>query len=100
MMALDPFFQQVVSFPDRWALEKELTSKIPKTVRYDPGVGIEYLNGVENMSNDPDLYHLTEKFAYSNGTQPVPYANGTRPDIPLVSLARLVQYHSATDALG
>ncbi|KAI0608297.1 DUF3176 domain-containing protein [Pyrenophora tritici-repentis] len=83
MMALDPFFQQVVSFPDRWALEKDFISKIPKTVRYDPGVGIELLGGVENASNDPDLFHLTEKFAYGNGTQPVPYGNGTRPDIPL-----------------
>jgi len=86
MMALDPFFQQVVSFPDRWALENDLISKIPKTVRYDPGIGKEMLDGVENASTDPDLFHLTEKFAYGNGSQPVPFGNGTNPDIPLVSL--------------
>ncbi|CAN9085488.1 unnamed protein product [Alternaria alternata] len=75
MMALDPFFQQVVSFPQRWALEKDLTSKIPKTVRYDPGVPTEYVAGMENAANDPDIYHLMGKFAYGNGTQPIPYGN-------------------------
>jgi hypothetical protein len=72
MMALDPFFQQVVNFPDRWA-------------RYDPHVGVEYLDGYEQSQDDPDLFHVVEKFSYSNGTQPVPFGNGTRPEIPLVS---------------
>jgi hypothetical protein len=88
MMALDPFFQQVVSFPDRWALQ-ETVSKIPKTIRYDPGVGKEYLDGIENASTDPDMYLLTQKFAYGNGSQPVPFGNGTRPEVALVSSSGL-----------
>ncbi|RII12102.1 hypothetical protein CUC08_Gglean005193 [Alternaria sp. MG1] len=82
MMALDPFFQQVVNFPDRWALE-DTPSKIPRTIRYDPHVGVEYLDGYEQSQDDPDLFHVVEKFSYSNGTQPVPFGNGTRPEIPL-----------------
>jgi len=84
MMALDPFFQQVVNFPDRWALQ-DTPSKIPRTVRYDPHVGAEYVDGYQMSQDDPDLFHVVEKFSYGNGTQPVPYGNGTRPEIPLVS---------------
>jgi hypothetical protein len=84
MMALDPFFQQVVDFPDRWSLEKT-NSTIPRSLRYDPGVGKEFREGLPIATNDPDLFHVVEKFSYGNGTQPVPFGNGTRPDIPLVS---------------
>jgi hypothetical protein len=84
MLALDPFFQQVVAFPDRWSLANT-TSAIPRTIRYDPGVGKEFRAGFPIATNDPDLFHTLEKFAYGNGTQPLPFGNGTRPEIPLVS---------------
>lgn len=99
MMALDPFFQQVVNFPERWALEKDLTSKIPKTAIYDPRVSLEYYGGFEYAQDDPDIFHVMEKYAYGNGTQPVPYGNGTRPDIPLVSLTYSVQYTALSSFL-
>jgi hypothetical protein len=99
MMALDPFFQQVVNFPERWALEKDLTSKIPKTAIYDPRVSLEYYGGFEYAQDDPDIFHVMEKYAYGNGTQPVPYGNGTRPDIPLVSLTYSVQYTALSSYL-
>jgi len=91
MMALDPFFQQVVSFPDRWALQDTL-SKIPRTIRYNPHTSAEYLDGFEMSQDDPDLFHVVEKFSYGNGTQPVPFGNGTRPDIPLVSQDLLLSF--------
>jgi hypothetical protein len=64
MMALDPFFQQVVDFPD--------------------DVGKVFREGVLASSNDQDLFLILDKFSYGNGSQPVPFGNGTRPDIPLV----------------
>ncbi|KAI1674315.1 DUF3176 containing protein [Pyrenophora tritici-repentis] len=82
MMALDPFFQQVVDFPDRWALQPT-SSKIPMTKNYDPGLGKVFIEGVEMVTDDKDMFLVVEKFAYGNGTQPVPFGNGTRPDIPL-----------------
>jgi hypothetical protein len=90
MMALDPFFQQVVDFPDRWALQ-ETPSRIPTTTRYEPGLPKVFIEGAEIVSDDSDMFLVVNKFAYGNGTQPVPFGNGTRPDIPLVSssLARI-----------
>lgn len=84
MMALDPFFQQVVDFPDRWALQAT-SSKIPTTTWYNLGFGKEYREGSEIATDDPDMFLVVEKFSYGNGTQPVPFGNGTRPEIPLVS---------------
>jgi hypothetical protein len=83
MMALDPFFQQVVDFPDRWALQTT-SSKIPKVIQYAPDVGKVFREGVLASSNDQDLFLILDKFSYGNGSQPVPFGNGTRPDIPLV----------------
>ncbi|KNG44807.1 hypothetical protein DDE82_001491 [Stemphylium lycopersici] len=82
MMALDPFFQQVVDFPDRWALQ-ESPSRIPMAKTYAPGLGKVFVEGVDMTSDDIDMFLVLQKFAYGNGTQPVPYGNGTRPDIPL-----------------
>jgi hypothetical protein len=92
MMALDPFFQQVVDFPDRWSLDETIISSIPRTLRYDPGVGKEFREGFPVATSDPDLFHVVEKFAYGNGTQPIPFGNGTRPEIPLVSIYFFIWY--------
>jgi hypothetical protein len=91
MMALDPFFQQVVNFPDRWALQ-DTPSTIPTAVRYEPRIGSVFRDGGPYAVNDPDLSHVLDKFSYGNGTQPVLFGNGTRPDIPLVSM--LISYAS------
>jgi hypothetical protein len=85
MMALDPFFQQVVSYPDRWAPQETL-SLIPRTMWYDPGLGKVYRDDAEMSVADDDMTLIVQKFAFGNGTQPVPFGNGTRPAIPLVSL--------------
>jgi hypothetical protein len=84
MMALDPFFQQVVNFPDRWALQ-DTQSQIPRIVRYEPSQGRIFREGVEVAGTNADMELLISQFSYANGTQPVPFGNGTLPAIPLVS---------------
>ncbi|KAF5853282.1 hypothetical protein GGP41_001799 [Bipolaris sorokiniana] len=81
-LALDPFFQQVVSFPERWTLQNA-TSSIPRVVRYEPIYPVEFVNGEENTQFDPDILVVADTFFLGNGTQKMPYGNGTRPDIPL-----------------
>ncbi|RYN60963.1 hypothetical protein AA0114_g1040 [Alternaria tenuissima] len=81
-LALDPFFQQVVDFPDRWALQST-SSTIPRVVDYQPPYIPAYMGGDEVTSEDRALAAVAREFFYKNGTQPVPFGNGTRPDIPL-----------------
>lgn len=80
-MALDPFFQQVVDFPEQLALLGN--SSIPNVVVYKPRFGIEFLAGNELNQQDQDIAAIAQKFLYDNGTQPLQFGNGTRPDIPL-----------------
>jgi hypothetical protein len=84
LLGIDTFFQEVIGFPDRWSLQGTISS-LPVTVRYEPGISNEYQDGIPTAKKDPDLFQVVEKFSYGNGTQPVPFGNGTRPDIPLVS---------------
>tara|TARA_R110002003_G_scaffold70_12_gene6435 strand:+ start:65389 stop:67827 length:2439 start_codon:yes stop_codon:yes gene_type:complete len=81
-LALDPFFQQVVVFPERWTLQ-ETNSSIPRVVRYEPHYVKEFLNGDEAGQQDQDIMTVADAFFLSNGTQPVVFGNGTRPEIPL-----------------
>ncbi|KAL5115859.1 hypothetical protein ACEQ8H_006261 [Pleosporales sp. CAS-2024a] len=81
-LALDPFFQQVVSFPDRWTLQNA-TSAIPRVTNYNPTYIPLYIQGVEQVQTDNNVDAIIKQFFYQNGTQPVSYGNGTRPDIPL-----------------
>jgi hypothetical protein len=81
-LALDPFFQQVVDFPDRWALSNT-SSSIPRLLRYEPPYTMTFRFGMETSPVDNALKPVIDEFLYGNGTQPVPFGNGTRPDIPL-----------------
>ncbi|KAH7083222.1 hypothetical protein BKA63DRAFT_502502 [Paraphoma chrysanthemicola] len=81
-LALDPFFQQVVAFPERWTLEKA-TSSISRAVRYEPPLNNDYLNGVQSVTLDNPMVAATDPFWTGNGTQPVPFGNGSRVEFPL-----------------
>jgi hypothetical protein len=81
-LALDPFFQQLVSFPDRWVLQAQ-NSSIPIVVQYNPVVPKEFRAGVEILQGNIDMSATLDKFFYDNGTQPQAFGNGTRADIPL-----------------
>jgi hypothetical protein len=82
LLAIDTFFQQVVEFPGRWALQTTM-SAIPRVVRYDPTYLIAFKKGYETSPCDKDLQPIIEEYLYNNGTQPTVFGNGTRPDIPL-----------------
>jgi hypothetical protein len=81
-LALDPFFQQVVDYQDQWALQNT-TSAIPRVVNYDPSFTPVFQFGFEVTSEDKGFAIAARDFFYDNGTQPVPFGNGTRPEIPV-----------------
>lgn len=82
LLAIDTFFQQVVEFHDRWSLEGT-TGSIPKITRYEPYYKPAYLEHEEQGIMDRAMEPLIKQFFYENGTQPTPFGNGTRPEIPL-----------------
>lgn len=81
-LALDPFFQQVVDFPERW-MSEGWNSSIPKVTRYEPHSSVVLAEGKRQSQFDSDVRNVVEKFFYGNGTQPIPLGNGTRAEIPL-----------------
>lgn len=85
LLAIDTFFQQVIDLPDRWA-RQETASELPTKIRYEPGLGDVYREGVLVAVGDDDISLTIEKYSYGNGTQPVLFGNGTRPEISLVCI--------------
>jgi hypothetical protein len=81
-LALDPFFQQLLDFPERWTL-LDAKSTIPRVTQYQPGYHQEFFGGQEVASVDGVLKSTVDAFAYDNGTPAIPFANGTRADIPI-----------------
>lgn len=89
LLAIDSFLQQVVDLPDRWSLQHGgITGDLSRTIRYEPGSNLVLRSGAEIASDSPDLFPVTRKFAYGNGTEPLLFGNGTRPEIPVVSFVR------------
>jgi hypothetical protein len=82
LLAIDTFFQQVVTLPNRWALQAT-NSSIPRVLRYEPSYLMEFKRGVETSPFDKDLAPIIMDYLYDGGRQPVSLANGTRPEIPL-----------------
>lgn len=81
-LALDPFFQQVVVYPDRWTtLEKN--SSVPAVILYDAQPEIFISGGKRVAQKDQDLQGVVDAFFYGNGTNPIPFGNGTRAEIPV-----------------
>lgn len=81
LLATDTFFQQLIDLPERWALEGK--GSIPRSVRYEGDNGNLYQDGVPMSLDDINLRQIAHKYFYYNGNQPIPFGNGTRPDIPL-----------------
>lgn len=81
-LALDPFFQQVVDFPDRWQLQGR-SSEIPRAIHYEPPYNPDFRAGGVIAVKDQDVWAVARKYLFENGTQPIPFGNGTRPDIPI-----------------
>jgi hypothetical protein len=56
---------------------------LPRTVNYKPPFTPSYYSGFESTAEDRAIAVVAKEFFYGNGTQPVPFGNGTRPDVPL-----------------
>jgi hypothetical protein len=82
LLAIDTFFQQVVTLPDRW-ISQQISGTIPRVIDYRPSFTKSYIAKYEIMSEDRQLAPVAKEFFYRNGSQPVLFGNGTRPDIPL-----------------
>jgi hypothetical protein len=81
LLAIDTFFQQVVDLPERRFLQAG--SSIPRVAHYKNEYMLEYHQGYEEQGFDAFVFPSIRPFLYGNGTQPVPFGSGTRPDIPL-----------------
>jgi hypothetical protein len=81
LLAIDTFFQQVTDLPERWTTYGH--GQIPQVVRYEPQYAKDYISGFELAQTNIEILTIAEQFFTSNGTQPVAYGNGSRPDIPL-----------------
>ena len=82
LLAIDTFFQQVVTYPDRWALQNE-TSSLPVVQTYQPPLTTYYRKGLEQGQRDQLTGHTFDSYFYGHGSIPVPFGSGFRPDIPL-----------------
>lgn len=81
-LTLDPFFQQVVDFPERWTSGSK--GFVAITTFYEPRLGSIFNEIGRTMAQrNQDMWPVGEKFFYSNGTQPMKFGNGTRAEIPL-----------------
>jgi hypothetical protein len=74
-LALDPFFQQVVDFPDRWALQNT-SSTIPRVVNYKPPYFREIFQGFEVQQFDNLMLPVIKPYFYDNGTESIAFGNG------------------------
>jgi hypothetical protein len=82
LLAIDTFFQQVVVISDQWTL-LSISGTLPRVVDYNPDFTPVYKLGYEVSTEDKSLAIIEDEFFFGNGTQAIPFGNGTRPDIPL-----------------
>ncbi|KAF2649521.1 hypothetical protein K491DRAFT_610588 [Lophiostoma macrostomum CBS 122681] len=82
-LALDPFFQQVVEYPERWRLQ-DAKGDIPSAVRYVPyQAGVQFEEGLEAIQLDENMVGVAHQFFYDQGLRPTMFGQGVRADIPL-----------------
>ena len=80
-LALDPVFQQVTDFPNRWILQGN--SSIPKVINYNPQVYTQLTGGKKTIPVNAEIVVAATPFFYGNGTQSVPFGSGIRAEVPL-----------------
>jgi hypothetical protein len=81
LLAIDTFFQQVTDLPTGWTLYGE--GLVPRLVRYESDKLREFQNGLDIVTNDPHIQPISDSFLIANGTMPVVFGHGNRPDIPM-----------------
>jgi hypothetical protein len=82
LLAIDTFFQQVVTYPDHWAVQNS-SSSIPVVKEYRPLHLKSYMKAEEQGSYDEVSSPAVKKYFYGNGTQSTQLGRGIRPEIPL-----------------
>jgi hypothetical protein len=82
LLAIDTFFQQVVTYPDRWALQDSFGS-IPIVRKYRPPYLKSYMKAEEQGSFDEISAPIVKRYFYENGTQSTKLGRDVRPEIPL-----------------
>ncbi|KAF2011396.1 hypothetical protein BU24DRAFT_280276 [Aaosphaeria arxii CBS 175.79] len=80
-LALDPFFQQVVDFPDRYI--KAGNGILTKTRLFEPKFQEIWVDGALSSGLDDLFVRTTYPYFYGNGSVPIPFGNSVRPDIPV-----------------
>lgn len=81
-LALDPFFQQLVTFPAQ--LVPQGNGTIAMALTYSPDKAEIYQNGSRTNVNDQTLQNAAEPYFFGSGISPgVPGGTGDKPNIPL-----------------
>ncbi|KAF2456143.1 hypothetical protein BDY21DRAFT_269656, partial [Lineolata rhizophorae] len=81
-LGLESFFQQVLSVEDHWVPHSFGT--VARSVQYNPKSPEIKTEGVTNLFQNRDIESIALPFFTDNGTHPLPFGNGTAPEIPLV----------------
>lgn len=81
-MAMDPFFQQVVRYPQRTMLQSQKSS-IPRVTHYEPHFTKILSNNTEIINPDLDISATLDKFFFDFGAPQLKVGNATRAEIPL-----------------
>ncbi|KAJ4299700.1 hypothetical protein N0V90_004946 [Kalmusia sp. IMI 367209] len=82
-LMLDPFFQQVVEYPEVWRVQQG-KGALPRAFGYEPfAKGQEYQGGEQYMDTDMNLQGTLARYFYDNGTIPMPFGRGFRAEVPL-----------------
>ncbi|KAF2449614.1 hypothetical protein P171DRAFT_379677 [Karstenula rhodostoma CBS 690.94] len=82
VMAMDPFFQQVVRYPQRTVLQIQ-NSSIPRVERYEQNNVKILASGQEVMSPDLDMKAAIDQSFLDFGVPQYQVGNGTQAEIPL-----------------
>ncbi|KAF2736279.1 hypothetical protein EJ04DRAFT_575428 [Polyplosphaeria fusca] len=84
-LAMDPFFQQVVGFPEKWQIQP-LNGSIPRATTYQIDSAGVFLKN-DNLASEVDqsMSAVAYHYFYSNGTNPATGGSNNRigPDVPL-----------------
>lgn len=97
LLATDTFHQQVSDLTERCVLHGH--SNIPRFVEYVGDTQFTYQDGWSLESDELNLRQVTLQCFYYDGSQPIAFGNGTRPDIPLSCPSRRFEW-DAYETLG
>jgi hypothetical protein len=82
-LALDPFFQQVVEYPEHWRAQLG-NGSVSRATSYLPyHAGKEYRIGGESLMLDYNMMGAVHHFFYDKGITPITFGKGVRAEIPV-----------------